>query len=167
MHLTGLFSLFNQYHCEDPMCTARALFLPILFTLTITINTFSVAEISIVIERSPSASLDRVDFFHSIETRLQAAETSNPDANFSIDYSTILINLFSRLESEKPYEFAEWKDAFHDHATRLARYHRVHGLKFTYRGEKDVSLISAIIEPLLLANKLKSLSLRSFCQCPE
>ena len=141
------------------MRTSISSFLSILSLLFVELSTFPVEFIQVNIERSPSASRDMVDFFHHIEEGVRSTEQANPHKLLCLNFNTILLRLFARLERSSEAQKASWCSGFHDHATRLARYHRVRGLRLIYRNLSDLSVASSMIKPFVEEDRLESLKL--------
>lgn len=145
------------------MCKTLSFFLSIVLLFSVEHSMHAVLFKILTVDRAPSASTDMRDFFDSIDSILASAEKdSRPDEVFCIDYNTILIRLFSRLDHANPIEKAKWLQGFREHSTKLAHHRRVKGLKLVYRALADLPLTVSIIEPLV--EKLQSLQLTPIFQ---
>ena len=116
----------------------------------------------LVIDQFPAGSLDMVAFFHYVEELINKAEQKQPTTSFCIDYNQTLLNFFEKIEPLGEQEKALCMSIFHDHATRLARYHHVRGMKLFYRSNNipsDLDIIAAMVQPFLDEGKLDSLAI--------
>lgn len=142
-------------------------FLSVLLMIIVIPDIHAVHTSLITIDRSPSASPDMQGFFDHIENRIEAVEQDQPDQKITVDYNTQLIHLFKRLEEESPATREVWRKGLLNHATRLSCKHRISGLKLVYCQEGDLSLASALIEPLVASQKLEKLTVTSLCQSTQ
>jgi hypothetical protein len=114
---------------------------------------------TVVIDRSPSAFESREAFFAYIEGRIQQAAVDNPGKSFCIDYNTLLVRLFGRLESN-PAEKELWLAALRSHSEQMNR-RRVRGLKIVQRALDDLPFVSALVEPYVDNGTLQTLDFSS------
>ena len=117
---------------------------------------------TVVIDRSPSASESREAFFAYIEGRMQQATLTHPEKSFCIDYNTLLIRLFGRLDSN-PAERELWLKAFRSHSERMSQ-RKVRGLKIVQRALEDLPFVSALVTPYIDGGNLQTLDFRSIFQ---
>ncbi len=114
---------------------------------------------TVVIDRSPSAFENREAFFAYIDGRIQQANLTHPEKSFCIDYNTLLIRLFDRLDNN-PAERELWLKELRKHSELMCT-KRVRGLKIVQRALEDLPFVSALVAPYVDSGTLQTLDFRS------
>ncbi len=117
---------------------------------------------TVVIDRSPSESENREAFFAYIEGRVQQANLTHPEKSFCIDYNTLLIRLFGRLDNN-PAEKELWLKELRKHSERMCK-KNVRGLKIVQRALEDLPFVSALVAPYIDSGTLQTLNFHSVVQ---
>jgi len=117
---------------------------------------------TVVIDRSPSAFGNPEAFFAYIEGRMQQAALTHPEKSFCIDYNTVFIRLFGRLDSNS--EGRElWLKALHSHSEHMSK-SKSRGLRIVQRALEDLQFVSALVTPYITGGNLQTLDFRSIFQ---
>jgi hypothetical protein len=107
-----------------------------------------------------SNQLDLKDFLYSVEASIEHQMHLTPEAKICLDFNTMLLGLFQRLENASTADQTQGKKNLKELAEALASKYPIYGLKLGYGTEAHLKFAVALIQPFT-ASKLSNLRLEA------